>query len=63
MKPKGLLAAASMTSHTSRPSLLHITATSLTRPMFTARNVFSRSFTISAASVFDTGTTFWMIAE
>ena len=32
-------------------------ATSLTRPMFTARKVFSSSFTISAASVDETGTT------
>jgi hypothetical protein len=33
-----------MTSHTSMPNVSHINASSLTRPMLTARNVFS-SFT------------------
>ena len=48
MKPNGLVAAASITSQTSRPSRSHMIATSLTRPMLTLRNVFSSSFTISA---------------
>ena len=49
MKPNGFVAAASMISHTSTPSVRHMSASSLTSPMFTARNVFSSSFTISAA--------------
>ena len=57
MKPNGFVAAASMTSQTSKPSLRHMIAISLTRPMFTLRKVFSRSFTISAASGLETGTT------
>ena len=57
MKPKGLVAAASITSQVSRPSRSHMIATSLTRPMFTARKVFSSSLTISAVSVEETGTT------
>ena len=57
MKPNGLVFAASMTSHTSMSILWHISAISLTRPMFTARNVFSSSFTISATRVELTGTT------
>ena len=48
MKPKGLLAAASITSHTSMLRRLHISAISLTRPMLTARKVFSSSLVISA---------------
>ncbi len=48
MKPNGLVLAASITSHTSMPMRWHINASSLTRPMFTARNVFSSSFTVSA---------------
>jgi len=55
MKPNGFVPAASMISQTSRPSRSHIRATSLTRPMFTLRKVFSSSFTISAARVFETG--------
>ncbi|MNC93393.1 hypothetical protein D3C83_100110 [compost metagenome] len=62
MKPKGLVAAASTTSHTLRPSRSHIIASSLTRPMFTARNVFSSSFTISATFGELTGTTVSMEA-
>ena len=42
--------------------LWHISAISLTRPMFTARKVFSSSFTISATRVELTGTTCWTIA-
>ena len=56
MKPNGLVAAALTTSHTSMPSRSHISAISLTRPMFTVRNVFSSSFTISAACGELTGT-------
>ena len=56
MKPYGLVAAASMTSHTSRSSFSHMSATSFTRPMLIMRKVFSSSFTISAAWVEDTGT-------
>jgi len=57
MNPNGFVAAPSMTSHTSRPSFSHMSAISLTRPMFTARNVFSRSLIISAAWVELTGCT------
>ena len=57
MNPNGLVFAASITSHTSMSILWHISAISLTRPMFTARNVFSSSFTISATRVELTGTT------
>ena len=56
MKPNGFVAAASITSQTSTPSLSHTIAISLTSPMFTLRNVFSRIFTSSAASVDVTGT-------
>ena len=55
MKPNGLLAAASITSQASTSSRRHIRATSLTRPMFTLRKVFSSSLTISAVRVEDTG--------
>ena len=57
MKPKGLVAAAATTSHTEIPSFLHMIANSLTSAMFTERNVFSNSLTISAVSGPDTGTT------
>ena len=50
MKPNGLVFAASITSHTSMPIRWHMSASSLTMPMFTARKVFSSSFTISAAA-------------
>ena len=56
MNPKGLVAAASMTSHTSTPSLSHTMAISLASPMFTVRKVFSKSFVSSATSGEDTGT-------
>ena len=49
MKPNGFVAAASITSQTSTPSLSQTIAISFTRPMFTERNVFSSSFTSSAA--------------
>ena len=56
MKPNGLVAAAFTTSHTSMPMRSHISASSLTMPMLTARNVFSSSFTISATRGELTGT-------
>jgi hypothetical protein len=56
MKPNGFVFAASTTSHTSMFILSHISASSLTSPMLTARNVFSSSFTISATRVELTGT-------
>ena len=56
MKPNGLVAAASITSHTSMPMRSHISASSFTRPMLTMRKVFSSSFTISATRVELTGT-------
>ena len=57
MKPKGFVLAASMTSQTLILSALHMSAISFTSPMLTLRKVFSRSFTISATCVDDTGTT------
>ncbi len=57
MKPNGLVAAADTTSQTEMPSLRHMIANSLTSAMFTERNVFSNSLTISAVSGPDTGTT------
>ena len=54
MKPNGFVSAASMTSQTSMSRLRHISASSFTIPMFTARNVFSSSLTISATRVDDT---------
>ena len=56
MKPNGFVLAASTTSHTLMFIRSHISASSLTRPMFTARNVFSSSLTISATRVELTGT-------
>ena len=56
MNPKGLVAAASMTSQMLTPSLSHTIAISFTSPMFTDRNVFSSSLTSSAVSVLETGT-------
>ena len=55
MKPNGFVAAPSMISQTSSSSFSHMRAISLTSPMFTARNVFSSSLTISAACVLETG--------
>ena len=55
MKPKGFVAAPSITSQTSSFNFSHINAISLTRPIFTARNVFSSSLIISADCVQDTG--------
>ncbi len=56
MNPNGFVAAASITSQTSTPSLSHTMAISFTRPMFTERKVFSRSLVSSAASGDDTRT-------
>ena len=56
MKPNGLVFAASTTSQTSMFIRSHMSASSLTSPMFTARKVFSSSFTISATRVELTGT-------
>ena len=57
IKPNGLVAAASITSHTSTPRRSHMIASSLTRPMLIMRKVFSSSFAISAASAEETVTT------
>src|SRR3989337_3620066 len=57
MNPKGLVLAASMTSHTSRPRRSHISTISLTMAMLTARKVFSSSLVISATSADETRTT------
>ena len=57
MKPNGLVAAASITSHTLMPIRSHMIAISFTRPMLIMRKVFSSSFTISATCVELTGTT------
>src|SRR5665648_570176 len=56
IKPKGLVAAASMTSQTSMFSLLHICASSLTMEMLIMRNVFSSNLVISATSAEKTDT-------
>ena len=50
MKPKGLVAAASMTSQTSISSRSQSCASSLTRAMLTERKMFSSSFASSAGS-------------
>ncbi len=57
MKPKGFVDAAAITSHTESPRRRHMMANSLTSAMLTERKVFSKSFTISAVSVPETGTT------
>ena len=56
LHPGVLVVLESTTSQTSMPSRSHIIASSLTSPMFTARKVFSSSFTISATRVELTGT-------
>ena len=61
MIPNGLVPAASSTSHTSRSMRSHSMASSFTRAMFTARKVFSNTFTISAAWEELTGTTCRMV--
>ena len=60
MKPNGFVAAASITSHTSTPSLSHMIAISFASPMFTERKVFSSNFDNSAVSALDTSTTLSM---
>src|SRR5258708_6465213 len=50
MKPKGLLAAASMTAPADTPSRSQIAANSEAKAMLTRRNVFSRIFDASAIS-------------
>ncbi len=57
MKPNGLVAAASMTSQTSRPIRSHSRASWLTRAMLTFRNTFSSSLASSAASGDESSTT------
>ena len=57
MNPNGLVAAASMTSHTSRPIRSHSSASWLTNAMFTLRKMFSSSLAISAASGDESRTT------
>ena len=56
MKPKGLVAAASITSQTSIPMRSHSIASSFTRAMFTLRKMFSSSLVSSATSGLPTGT-------
>jgi hypothetical protein len=58
MNPNGLVLAASITSQTSIPIRSHMSAISFTSPMFTDRNVFSRSLTVSATVAQETGWTF-----
>ena len=57
MNPNGLVAAASMTSQTSRSIRSHRSASWLTNAMFTLRKMFSRSLAISAASGEESSTT------
>ncbi|CNL20557.1 Uncharacterised protein [Mycobacterium tuberculosis] len=56
MNPKGLVAAASIDSHTSTPSSSAKTASSFTSAMLTWRNVFSSSLVSSASFGEETGT-------
>ena len=57
MNPKGFVAAASTTSHTSRPIRSHSIASWLIRAMLTLRKMFSSSLAISAASGEDSSIT------
>ena len=57
MKPNGLVAAASMTSQTSRPIRSQRSASWLTKAMLMLRKTFSRSFASSAASGDESSTT------
>ena len=57
MKPKGFVAALSITSQMSIPMRRPSCLSSFTSAMFTQRKIFSSSFTISAARVELTGTT------
>ena len=56
MKPKGLVAAASITSHTSTFMRSQSMASSFMRAMLTLRKMFSSSLVISATSGVLTGT-------
>jgi hypothetical protein len=56
MNPKGFVAAAPMTSHTSMSIRSQSIASSLTRAMFTLRKMFSSSLVSSATSGLETGT-------
>ncbi len=56
MKPNGLVAAASATSHTSMPSRSQSIAISFMNAMLTLRKMFSSSFVSSAASGVETRT-------
>ena len=58
MNPKGLVAAPSIISQISSPMRRQSCFSSFTSAMFTQRKMFSSSFTISAACVQLTGTTF-----
>ena len=58
MKPKGFVAAPSMISQISRPMRRLSCFSSFTSAILTQRKMFSSSFTISAARVQLTGTTF-----
>ena len=58
MNPNGFVAALSITSQMSSPIRRQSCFSSLTSAMFTHRKMFSSSFTISAARVELTGTTF-----
>ena len=61
MNPNGFVAAASMTSQTSRPIRSHSSASWLTNAMFTFRKTFSRSLASSAASGEDSSMTLSLI--
>ena len=63
MKPNGLVAAASITSHGSTPIFRHAKASSLARAMFTLRKVFSRSFAVSATRGLDARKTLLVTRE
>ena len=54
MKPNGLVLAAATTSHTSMFMSVSTVFISLTRAMFTARKMFSRSLAVSATSALET---------
>ena len=56
MNPKGLVAAASMTSQTSMSIRSQSIASSFTSAMFTLRKMFSSSLVSSATSGLPTGT-------
>ena len=56
MKPKGLVLAASITSQTLIPKLWQVSDL-VAKAILTLRNVFCRSFAVSAQSVEETGTT------